>query len=340
MEYRALSRCRSELMGIAMLWVMCFHAFDLDLGSRLLNFVRSAGFGGVDIFILLSAMGLVMSREKKPAEYGAFMLRRARRLLPSYYVVMVPYGIFNVFFHGVPWASLLWNGLLLNYWVHCAGSFNWYICGAMTFYAVTPFFHGRLKAARSREAAAALWVCVSLLVCQLLMQEEYWQYTDVFYRFGVFFLGLLLGLYITEDKKLQKEDILFWAAWLCAGIAYLAAALWRMGYEDFFLYLPMCHLFLFTTVPMCLTLCAAFEHLPLGWLQKPLRKIGECSLEIYLLNVSVFSEVELLRRLLSFGPDNRLYYLVSFAVNIALGMALHRFMECLSQNRLQKTIAR
>lgn len=340
MEYRALSRYRSELMGIAMLWVMCFHASDLDLGFRLLDFVRSAGFGGVDIFILLSAMGLVMSREKKPKEYGAFLRRRARRILPAYYVVMVPYTLFLVLVKDVPWSALLWNGLLLNYWVHCAGSFNWYVSGAMTFYAVTPFFHGKLKAARSREAMTALWITVSLLVCQLLMQEGYWQYMDVFYRFGVFFLGLLLGFYITENRKVQKGDILFWAVLLCAGIAYLAASLWRMGHEDFALYLPMCHLFLFTTVPMCLILCAAFERLPLGWLQKPLRKLGECSLEIYLLNVSVFSEVELLRRLISFGPSNRLYYLVMFAVNIALGTGLHRFMQYLLPDSREKTTVR
>lgn len=47
MEYRVLSRYRSELMGVAMLWVMLFHSFDLDLGVPLLNSVRAAGFGGV-----------------------------------------------------------------------------------------------------------------------------------------------------------------------------------------------------------------------------------------------------------------------------------------------------
>ena len=46
MEYKVLSRFRPELMGAAMLWVMLFHSFDLDLGHPLLNRVRAAGFGG------------------------------------------------------------------------------------------------------------------------------------------------------------------------------------------------------------------------------------------------------------------------------------------------------
>lgn len=336
MQYRVLSRYRPELMGIAMLWVMCFHAFDLDLGSRLLNFVRSAGFGGVDIFILLSAMGLVMSREQRPMEYGAYMLRRARRILPSYYTVMLPYSLFNVLVHGVPWSAILWNSLLLNYWVHCAGSFNWYVSGAMAFYAVTPFFAGRLKASRHRAQTAALWTVASLLVCQLLMYEGYWQYVDVFYRFGVFFLGLLLGYYVTQERCLGRRDILFWAGMTLFGALYLVLVLFHQ--KNWPVYVPLCHLFLFTTVPMCLTACAAFEKLPLGLLRKGLGKIGQCSLEIYLLNVSVFSETELWRRLVPGTPSNRLYYLVIFAANLAGGFLLHRAVEYFAPKLLTKPL--
>ena len=35
MCYRMLSKYRSELMGAAMLWVMLFHASDLDLLSHI-----------------------------------------------------------------------------------------------------------------------------------------------------------------------------------------------------------------------------------------------------------------------------------------------------------------
>ena len=338
MGYSVLSRYRAELMGVAMLWVMCFHAIDLNLGVDFLNFLRAAGFGGVDIFILLSAMGLVMSLERRPMEYGAFMRRRAERIMPAYLIIMIPYTVFLHFYKAVPWSAVVWNSLLLNYWVHCSGSFNWYVSGAMTFYAITPPFHKHFKASRHRERTAALWVLTGLALCQLLMQEGYWYYVDVFYRFPTFILGILLGFYVTEERKLGKKDIAFWGLWLALGFLYLSQSLAQRTGEGFRLQLPLCHLFLFTTVPMCLALCAAFEKLPLGWLQKPLRKIGECSLEIYLWNASIFTQVELLRKFVRFGPSNRLYYLIMFTVNIALGIGFHHLMERLApKKRLQTT---
>ena len=138
MGYRALSQYRSELMGVAMLWVMLFHSFDLDLGVPLLNAVRAAGFGGVDIFILLSSVGLTMSFTRREQDYTTFMLRRAGRILPAYYTVMIPYTLFLILAQGAPWSSLLWNSTLLYYWIRCPGAFNWYICGAMFFYLLTP----------------------------------------------------------------------------------------------------------------------------------------------------------------------------------------------------------
>ena len=331
-DYAMLSRYRSELMGVAMLWVMLFHAFDLDLGHPFLNLVRGAGFGGVDIFILLSSMGLALSLTRREQEYTAFMARRAGRILPAYYVVMVPYTLFLIVTQGVFWSSLLWNASLLYYWMRSAGAFNWYVAGAMTFYALTPFCLTRLRASRNRAGLTLVAIFASLAVCQLLTHEGFWYVVDFFYRVPVFFLGLLLGLYVAEERKPDGRGPLLWAGCLVAGIAYLVVSL-RYDWISWPIHFPQCHMFLLTTVPMCFALCACFDRLPLGWLRAFLRLVGENSLEIYLLNVSLFSQVELLRRFVSFGPNNRLYYLLMFAVNIMLGWLLHRLVAKLWAGR-------
>lgn len=59
--YGLLSQYRSQLMGLAMLWVMLFHAYELRFGVLLLDGFRAVGFAGVDIFLLLSGMGLYVS---------------------------------------------------------------------------------------------------------------------------------------------------------------------------------------------------------------------------------------------------------------------------------------
>lgn len=321
MGYSVLSKYRSELMGAAMLWVMLFHAADLTFPIPGLDLFRAAGFGGVDIFILLSAMGLSLSLSRREQEYGAFLVRRARRILPAYFVVMVPYTLFLILRGQAPLSALVWNSTLLAYWVHTPGAFNWYVSGILLFYVLTPWCFLRLRRSRHRVLWTAGAGAAAVAVCHVLIQDEYWHYLDVFYRFPIFFLGLLMGLYMWEDRRLGRRDLLFWTLWLAAGLCYLAAALPRLEVP----HLPMCHLFLFTTVPMCLAGCACFEHLPLGWLRRGLRLVGEHSLEIYLLNVSLFSETALLRSWLPLGTGP--YYFLAFFLNILLGILLHRGVE-------------
>ncbi len=327
MSYTILSKYRTELMGAAILWVMLFHSFDLDLGLPLLNWLRAAGFGGVDIFILLSSMGLTMSLSRREQDYASFMGRRASRVLPAYYLVMIPYTVFYILHYQTGWSGLLWNCLLLYYWVRPAAAFNWYIAGSMTFYAVTPMCFRAMRDSRRRELWTAAAVLLSLGANALLVSEEYWYAMDVAFRVPVFFLGLLLGFYAAEERQLKGRDILFWVLWLGVGTAYLLLRQLRHLEEV----LPLCPLFLFSTVPMCLVMCWCFDHLPLGWLRRGLRVLGTYSLEIYLLNVSFFSEVALWRQFVSFGPSNRAYFLLSYALNIAGAVLLHKLTERLKR---------
>ena len=330
MEYRLLSRYRSELMGAAMLWVMLFHSFDLQLGNETLEQIKAAGFGGVDIFILLSCVGLTMSLTRREQDFVTFMGRRAGRILPAYFVVMIPYTLYLISDQGIPWSTLFWNSSLLSYWVSCPGAFNWYICGAMFFYALTPFalawLLGQEGKGRMLPAAGAA-ILAGLALCQLLARDGYYNYLDIFYRVPVFVLGLVVGIFITRERKLGGKDALFWILCAILGAVYYHATTVTSGGEGLPVLIPLVHLFLLSTMPLCLALCLAFQHLPLGWLRRFLRLVGENSLEIYLLNVSWFSQFELLRQYVSFGPTNRLYFLVSYVVNIALGILLHKLVE-------------
>ena len=71
-------------------------------------------------------------------------------------------------------------------------------------------------------------------------------------------------------------------------------------------------------------LCLCFEKLPLGWVLRGCELLGEHSLEIYLLNVSVFSQTGLWKQAFFFLSDSRLFYLMLFTLNILLGVGLHK----------------
>lgn len=61
-SYKIISTYRTQLMGVAMLWVVLFHAtFSIN---NPLQGVKAIGYGGVDIFLMLSGMGLYFSYKK------------------------------------------------------------------------------------------------------------------------------------------------------------------------------------------------------------------------------------------------------------------------------------
>ena len=82
---------------------------------------------------------------------------------------------------------------------------------------------------------------------------------------------------------------------------------------------------------MCLILALCLDRLPLGWLSRFLALVGRNSLEVYLLNVTLFSLTELLPAPPPSGPGNWLYYLISFALNLFLSCLLHALVEGLRQ---------
>ena len=324
MEYRLLSRYRSELMGVAILWVMLFHATDLDFGSPVFHLFRSAGFGGVDIFMVLSAMGLVVSLSRREQSYEDFMGRRVKRILPAYFLVMLPYTLFLFVRGEAKLTTFVMNSLFLNYWTRVPGGFNWYVSAILLFYAFTPFLFRFLKQSAHRVAFVAGVSALDLLLCQILLHEGYWFYTDLFFRVPVFLLGLLMGFFLVENRPFERKDKLFWLVWSVLGVCYLAVSL---SVDQDVTHLPMAHLFLFITVPLCLVLGVLFDRLPLGGLRKLLRALGSASLEIYLLNVSFFSQIEWMEGKLGLAHGNQIFYLLLIGVNLVLGLLLHRLLD-------------
>lgn len=325
MNYSVLSRCRSELMGFAMLWVLVFHTWELKINSPALNLLRGAGSAGVDIFILLSGVGLVASLCRREQSYESFMARRAGRILPAYFLTMVPYTLFLISQGQATVSTLLWNATLLSTWVDPPGAINWYIPAIMLYYALTPWCLRRLRQSRHREWLTLAAVAVSVLAVQVLLRDGFWSYGGVLYHLPIFFLGLLIGLYVYEEKKLTLPAILFWAAAMAAGMAYAWAT---VAPEIDTTFWPQPYGFLLWTVPLCLLLCLCFQYLPLGGVRAALRWIGERSLEIYLLNATLFLAVyPYLLPLFTFRFGGVVYYLLASLLNIALGGALHWALE-------------
>ena len=86
--------------GVAILMVFVFHAFEdfapagatTPLWERLLLAAASLGWAGVNLFFVLSGFlitGILLDGADRPRYYSRFYFRRALRILPAYYLLIV-----------------------------------------------------------------------------------------------------------------------------------------------------------------------------------------------------------------------------------------------------------
>lgn len=316
LDYAVLSRCRSELMGLAMLWVLLFHAFSMQPRAMWLRAIKGAGFLGVDIFIFLSAMGLAMSLSRKQQSYGTYLKRRLVRVLPLYWLVVGVYGLALRLAGLTSLKTVVWSLSTLFYWFHKPNIFNWYIPGLLAFYLLAPPATALLRRCGRWKVAVTVALgfgCYPLL--HFLNARGVTHIDDVLFRIPVFLLGLLMGLFIAQGRRLTGWELCAWVALSC-----LTPAFRGMIHRY---YLPTCMAFALKCVPACLALGWLLELLPKGGLRRLLRLIGMCSLEIYLLNVVMVLEYPRLSAFVPLGVNHSIYYAITICANILLGMALH-----------------
>lgn len=77
-----------ELKGLAILLVVLYHAGGVLVWQNLLH-----GDLGVDIFVILSGVGLALSQRSEPPV--AFMRRRLIRIMPAYWVALTIFWVLN-----------------------------------------------------------------------------------------------------------------------------------------------------------------------------------------------------------------------------------------------------
>lgn len=93
MNLSLISKFRTELMGFAMLLVV-WHHLPMNINLSAYDFLKSnAGFG-VDIFLLLSGIGLYFSTSKG-LNIKEYAIKRAIRIFPVYALIIIILSFIN-----------------------------------------------------------------------------------------------------------------------------------------------------------------------------------------------------------------------------------------------------
>ena len=279
MSWKSLSKFRSEIMGLACLWVMLHHNYfvwpeSLD-GLRRFSYYGNLG---VDIFLLLSGVGLYYAWSKKPA-LGDFYARRFVRLLVPYVLFAVPYWVWRDLWLGegsflldVTQLSLPLKGVITT----------WYIPAMAVFYLLYPLIASFLFSGERWTRVTALCGAV-MLGCLHLNYGNSSIYSNceiALTRSAVFIIGCALGKSVKEDEPIAPHLPLLGLLWILLNNSLRRnislSAVWIR-----FSYIPLA----LSAVLVCLWVLERLENR--GGLRKLLRFFGERSLELYLTHVLI-----------------------------------------------------
>ncbi len=191
---KAISEKRDFIMGIAILWIMLFHFTDYTSVFEL-NFFRNTGYGGVDIFILLSGFGCYYSL-KKDEDTLRFFKRRLSRILPAYIPFIIIYMAVRAVTGNIYGTEIIGNLMMTGWWNGSPNQFNWYIDAIILYYLLAPIVCLHLK----RTQCPLLTSCMLMIVAYLVsLSFTHGSLLIAICRLPVFVLGAVFARYLDDD---------------------------------------------------------------------------------------------------------------------------------------------
>lgn len=272
--FDVLSKYRTEIMGIAAIWVFLLHRWE-----RIFETVRVIGplewyavnYGacGVDIFMFISGIGLVFAIEKSKS-IKDFYYRRIKRIL-------IPYLIEAILFFGLSFELLKdiigYNFFFVSLWQ----TYGWFFHAIAFLYLIFPLYYKLFKKIEHKVLFTILLICLLFglsIFGDNPIRGDFYCFIN---RLPFFVAGITVSFYGKEGVTLKyniKSIIVVLLIMFCfekidIGLYY---------YETSSVILSACLIYL---LPLLLDLINS------KILFKCLAFVGACSYELYLLQMSI-----------------------------------------------------
>ena len=190
MDITLLSKHRQGIMGLAILMIV-FHHLPIHVSNFLFNYIqRNCGFG-VDLFFLVSGIGLFYSYSKDSNLFH-FYLKRFIRVVPLFVIIVTMVGSIN--FGGL--ANFVCASTL-EYWINV----YWFIPAILLCYLIYPLWHHVVLRGNN------LWLFIALFVLYTLMILLVTNHQLIYYtRYYSFLLGAIIAKNI-KDRTVVPRSI-------------------------------------------------------------------------------------------------------------------------------------
>lgn len=292
MSLDLISKYRTELMGVAMLMVFFSH-LPIPIHNPIWHFFQWNGHFGVDVFVLLSGMGLFFSFHKDNCLKN-FYTKRLIRILPFYFFINILFLLTPEYVGDNNIWEVLATITTIGYWFDY-GYCDWFIPHLLLMYLLFPLFYRFVKKIDTK-LAFALFFSIWLVIWLLPVTDDL--FYRAAYRWNIFGLGILLGKVLCDKKSIDKE-LTYKPFVIVALVGLLLSVYFFIKYSDFtlivfdqplylkgYIYMP----YFLIVIGFCYLCGVFFEYCTdIKLLRKLIlgggRIVGQMSLELYLVHI-------------------------------------------------------
>lgn len=287
MNINLIGKYRSQLMGIAILWVMLYHLPTAFPSFPLLHRIKDMGYGGVDIFMFLSGFGIFYSL-KSSLSTKEFYQKRLIRILPYYLPIVLFFYLFLYYKGEVEIGSILLNISTLAYWIGSTSLFDWYIPTILLFYLLSPLLYKSFLKHKNLTLGASM--IITLIVMILIKESQFAYLYKTITRFPIYILGFSYGHYCSQNPP---QKIKFWIIGLMIISIIGGVAWWRYLIDNHYHGIWQTHglafiPFWFIAIPLCFFLSYLLSLLP-RYRYPVLAFIGSYTLALYIFHERIMS---------------------------------------------------
>lgn len=325
-EFSSINKYRRFLFGIATIWIAWFHSYMLDFSQLealsflnigvLVELLKKLGNIGVDIFLLLSGIGLYFSFSKNP-NILQFYKKRIIRVLPSSIILVL---IVTYLSHVETWKLFFIRVAFLNFlFFKDDDQTFWYIPAILILYLLFPVFYKVIQKFKVPGALVLIAISCIITVAAFFINFDmfFYQWEMLLTRIPVFIVGILLAPVIKNEKKISNVTALI----LCLlGLVYFIV----IHIIDLFISTKYIFIWHYMYLPLAFFLVFFFSyirsHVSLSFIVKPFEFVGDFSLEMYLIHQSLY--FFLLGKISFFDNHLLIYAIVIILVSIVLSFIL------------------
>ncbi len=315
---------RAALMGVMIIMIMIFHT-RLHYNSHFTQIFAGWGFGGVDGFLFLSALGLFYSFTMDNCTLS-FYKKRFIRIIPSYFVIVF---FSNIIRGNTNIADILIQISTIGFWIPSFLSFfDWFVPSLIIIYLFFPLYYKVFIL--SPFKVTVLFVLVFIVLSLLYALNNDYNINMMYFlcRVPIFLLGVLFAYYNYSNSNLfeKKRNII-----ISVSVSIIGFIMWfflktLLTYNQF--NGSTLNWTLFVLIIPGFLYVLTFLTQSNRKLNRSLSFLGSISLELYLIHEHMtFKYALMLRSLIYVSFPMILIFVFLSLVSILLAFGTHRIVS-------------